>query len=195
MAEIVFKRPTGYRVDRRRSYRVSIDGQRVGSIDAGETKVFTVSPGQHEVQVKMDWVTSEKALVKVGDNDQVEFVCGPQITDNDVTLKAGFRAMYLMTLGRKRYIDLRRNRDQAAKVESRSKLPDLDFGTLFWVALMVGMVYFALTGQSTVLLAAVVTAGVVVLCGLLARATGRVAVQVGEEVERRRTAEIDELAE
>lgn len=193
MAEIVLKRPTGYRVDRRRSYRVFIDGEKVGAIDVGDTKVFTVAAGQHELQVKVDWATSEKANVEVGDGDQVEFVCGPQITDNDVSLKNGFRTMYLMTLGRKRYIDLRRDADQAAKVESRSKVPNLDLGTLFWVALVVGIVYTALTGQSIVLVAVVVTGGVFVLCGLIARATGRVAVQIAEEAQettRRRSNEL-----
>jgi len=112
MAEIVLKRPTGYRVDRRRSYRVFIDGQKAGNIDAGDAKVFTVAAGQHELQVRVDWATSEKAQVEVGDGDQVEFVCGPQITDNDVSLKTGFRTLHSMTFGRKRYIDLRRDGDR-----------------------------------------------------------------------------------
>jgi hypothetical protein len=111
MAEIVLRRPAGYRVDRRRSYRVFIDGQKIGSIGAGDTKVFTIASGLHELQVKLDWAASEKAQVDIDDDDQVEFVCGPQITDNDISLKSGFRVMYLMTLGRKRYIDLHRGGD------------------------------------------------------------------------------------
>lgn len=186
MAEIVLKRPTGYRVDRRRSYRVFIDGQKAGTIDAGDVEVFTVAAGQHELQVKVDWATSEKTQVEVGDRDRVEFVCGPQITDDDVSLKTGFRTMYLMTLGRKRYIDLRRDGDQAAKVESRSKGFDLDFGSLFWVALAIGLV-FALAGQSIVFLAVVVITAVFVLSGLIARVTGRVAAQIAEDVQTRRS--------
>jgi hypothetical protein len=183
MAEIVLKRPTGYRVDHRRSYRVFIDGKKAGTIDAGDTKVFGVAAGQHDLQVKVDWATSEKTQVEVGEGDQVEFVCGPQITDNDVSLKTGFRTLYSITLGRNRYIDLRRDGDQAAKVESRSKVPGLDLGALFLVAFVVGVTCAALTGQSAVLVAVVVTGPALVLCGLIARVTGRVAVQIAEEAQ------------
>lgn len=180
MAEIVLKRPTGYRVDRRRSYRVFIDGEKVGTIDAGNTEVFSVTAGQHDLQVKVDWATSEKAQVEVEDGDQVEFVCGPQITDNDISLKTGFRTLYSMTLGRKRYIDLRRDGHHAAKTESRSKVPKFDLGALF-VAFLIGIACAALTGRSDVLVAVVVAGGALVLCGFIARVTGSVSVQIVKE--------------
>lgn len=107
MAEIELKRPSGYRVDRRRAYRVLIDGRKVGKIASGESKAFDVQPGRHELQLKIDWGSSEKLQVDVGDDGQAAFVCGPRITDNDVSLKVGLRGMYWATLGRGRYIDLR----------------------------------------------------------------------------------------
>jgi hypothetical protein len=68
MAEIELTRPTGYRVDHGREYRVDIDGQKVGSIKIGETKVFTLPAGRHELQLKQDWGASEKLRVELGDS-------------------------------------------------------------------------------------------------------------------------------
>jgi hypothetical protein len=109
MAEIALRRLDGYRIDRRRAYRVFIDGQRVGDIKSGQTEVFEVSPGQHELQLKVDWTSSEKLQIEVGDGGQAELVCKPRITDNKISVSVGFRALYWTTWGRKRYIDLQRD--------------------------------------------------------------------------------------
>jgi len=93
-------------VDRRRAYRVFIDGQGVGNIKPGDSEVFDVSPGQHELQLRVDWASSEKLRVEVGDSGQAKLVCKPRITDNGASVRAGFRTLYWVTLGRKRYIDL-----------------------------------------------------------------------------------------
>lgn len=109
MAEITLRRLDEYRVDRRRAYRVFIDGKGVGNIKPGDAEVFEVSPGQHELHLKVDWASSEKLRMEVGDNGQAKFVCKPRITDDKISIKAGFRALYWTTWGRKRYIDLQRD--------------------------------------------------------------------------------------
>ncbi len=37
-----------------RKYRVFIDGRKVGMIPYGQTKHFFLTPGQHQVQVRID---------------------------------------------------------------------------------------------------------------------------------------------
>ena len=107
VAEIVVIRTSGYRVDQRRSYRIYIDGRKCGTIKPGESKRVEVSPGHHELQLRLDWGSSEKAAINLGDDEEAKFLCRPRITENGINLKVGVQGLYWTTLGRKRYIDLR----------------------------------------------------------------------------------------
>lgn len=46
-----------------RAYDVHIDGQGVGKIRAGESARFQLSPGPHQVQLKIDWCGSPALTV------------------------------------------------------------------------------------------------------------------------------------
>lgn len=186
MAEIKLTRPTGYRVDRGRKYQVFVDRKRVGSIKIGEAKVFTLSSGRHELRLKQDWGSSEKLQVDLGDNDQAEFVCAPRVKQNDETIVVGYRLAYWMTLGCRRYIDLRPGNEIAAADEPRRGLQNLDGPKLFGIALVVGIAFWALTGQSIVALGVVIAAMAIVVSSLAARGIGKGAVQISEEVQKRR---------
>jgi hypothetical protein len=118
MPEIALTRPTDYRVDRLRAYRIFIDGKKMARIKPGETKVFTVAPGQHDLQLKIDWASSERLRVNIGDSDRAEFVCAPQITQNEISFKVGFKLIYLLTLKHKRYISLHLHDEQTIKTGS-----------------------------------------------------------------------------
>ncbi|HKF82599.1 MAG TPA: hypothetical protein VKB23_06540 [Solirubrobacterales bacterium] len=107
MAEIVVRRASGYRVDRRRAYRIFIDGRKCGTIKPGESKTIDVSPGHHELQLRLDWGSSEKVMINLGVGEGAKFACRPRITENSVNLKVGVQGLYWITLGRRRYIDLR----------------------------------------------------------------------------------------
>jgi hypothetical protein len=52
---IVLTRAPNRRVDRLRSYKISIDGRRRGRIKAGERLRLDVQPGTHEIRLRMDW--------------------------------------------------------------------------------------------------------------------------------------------
>lgn len=108
MAEIVLKRADGHRVDRRRAYRVFIDNQKAGKIQPGESKAFEVAPGRHQLQLKIDWGSSEKRQVDVTEGSQATFVCRPRIAQSGISLKVGFQGIYFTTIGRRRYIVLDR---------------------------------------------------------------------------------------
>jgi hypothetical protein len=187
MAEIELTRPTGYRVDRGREYRVDIDGKNVGSIKIGETKVFTIPSGPHELQLKQDWGSSEKLQVDLGDNDRAQFVCAPRIKQNEETAMVGFRVAYWATIGSRRYIDLRPGDEiAAAESEPKRRLLSLTGPELFGIALVIGVAYWVLAGKSIVVLGVVVATIAFVLSGLVARGLGRAAVHIDEEVQKHR---------
>jgi hypothetical protein len=59
-------------------YRVEIDGHVVGSIAQGETRDFTVLPGEHTIRMSSDRIfTSPERTVSLDEGELVEFLCGP----------------------------------------------------------------------------------------------------------------------
>lgn len=186
MAEIELTRAPGFRVDRLREYRIFIDRKRVGSIKTGETKLFALPPGPHELQLKEDWASSEKLQVNLGSNDRAQFVCAPRVKQNDEGLITGVRLIYWMTIGCRRYIDLRPGTELAVEGDPTLKLYGLDGPKVFGIALLISILFWALTGQSIVVVGAIVGALSVVLSGLIARGIGRAAVHLTEEVQKRR---------
>lgn len=51
--------------DRARAYKVMIDGQEAGTVRHGQQESFQVTPGTHEVFLKIDWCRSPKLSVEV----------------------------------------------------------------------------------------------------------------------------------
>jgi len=186
MAEITLARPTGYRVDSGREYRIVIDRKKVGSIKSGETHVFTVPSGQHELQLKQDWTSSEKLRVDLSENEQTQLICAPRIKQNDVNMMVGLRAIYWITFGCRRYIDLRQGADLTLVDEPNSWLQKIDGPKLFGIGLLIGIAYWVLTGQSIIVMGVVIAAMALVFSGLIGRGIGKAAVHVSEEVQKRR---------
>jgi hypothetical protein len=186
VAEIVLTRPAGYRTDRLRPYRVIIDDKKVGAIKPGETEVFSLPPGSHELQLKIDWASSEKLQVDLGDDDQVKFVCTPRVKEDGVTMVIGLKMIYWLTFGFRRYIDLHHGNELAAANEPERWLHNVSGLMLFGIALVIGVVFWALTGQNIVVSGVVVAAVAVVLSGVVARGISKVAVQISTEVQKRR---------
>jgi quinol monooxygenase YgiN len=54
MPILEIRRDSGY-ADRIRAYEVWVDDAAVGKIRDGEVKQFTVSSGDHELRIKIDW--------------------------------------------------------------------------------------------------------------------------------------------
>lgn len=90
------------RVDAIRAYRVLLDGNNVGEIGNDSSIELSVRPGVHEVYLKVDWCQSQVLSIDVRPDENAELGCRPAAT---------FRSLLLMiTVGRKRYIDLRLTR-------------------------------------------------------------------------------------
>ena len=75
VATIRVKRDRTRSNDRRRPYRVLVDGLEAGELRRGETKDFAVESGAHGVRVSIEFEHSEEWRVTVGDGDLVAFVC------------------------------------------------------------------------------------------------------------------------
>ena len=68
--------PGGYR-DSLRSYTVWLDGRRVGKIAGGKTLEFSVVPGEHGLQLTVDWCSSPLRVIRLADDQTADFYCKP----------------------------------------------------------------------------------------------------------------------
>jgi hypothetical protein len=61
-----------------RAYRVMVDGDDVGEVNRGQSRLFNISSGQHEVHLGIDWCRSPSIEVDVTSGDTVGLVCWPK---------------------------------------------------------------------------------------------------------------------
>jgi hypothetical protein len=73
-AWIDVERQEGWR-DRARPYKVIIDGGRAGTVGHGQQESFVVTPGSHEVFLKLDWCRTPKLTVDVAGGQRVKVTC------------------------------------------------------------------------------------------------------------------------
>jgi hypothetical protein len=189
MAEIEVTRPTGYRVDGRRDYQVFVDRKKVGSIKSGEARRFGVPAGHHELQLKIDWGSSERLRVALNDDERATFVCAPRVKQNEDSIVMGFILAYWMLFGFRRYIDLQPGDHIRVEASSKSRWQGLIGPPLFGIALLIGVIYWASTGNSVVAVGVVVGAMAWVVGGLIGRGFGKAAVEVSEDVRSRKTSD------
>ena len=78
-AWIDVERKEGLR-DRARAYKVMIDGQEAGTVRRGSQEGFQVTPGTHEVFLKIDWCRSPKLTVDVAGGQRAKVTCVPSGT-------------------------------------------------------------------------------------------------------------------
>src|SRR5580698_7045736 len=74
-ASISLTRDSGY-ADRRRQYRVLIDGVEVGRIADGATESYAVTPGNHTLVLKIDWCGSKLLNFDVQDGQLLTLRAG-----------------------------------------------------------------------------------------------------------------------
>jgi len=178
--EVTLTRPSGYRTDRLRPYQVYIDRQKVGKIYPDEAQAFQLPPGTHDLQLKMDWVSSERLCLALDENDQQTLICAPRVKNNEFSILKGYELIYWMSLGFRRYIDLRREQDFNAE-ENTGWSSKLKGSALFLIALVISIAVFALTGEITIVSAVLITACVFVVLGMLFRPVDRAFGKIDEK--------------
>jgi hypothetical protein len=75
-AVIAIRRPANWVGASLRSFVVRIDGRRAGRIKRGTTGEFTVEPGEHTVEVSMDWFRSRPFRVVVEPGSRTDLAIG-----------------------------------------------------------------------------------------------------------------------
>ncbi len=76
-ARIVLTRKRGGWRDRFRSYTVMIDEKEVGQVRRGQRLDLPITPGRHQVFLKIDWCKSPTVEVDAGPHDVIEMSCAP----------------------------------------------------------------------------------------------------------------------
>ena len=97
-AKVIIKRKHT-RANRAAPYRLMLDGYHAADVVDDGTTELTVTPGHHELYLQIDWCRSPTVSLDVHPDENVELEC--RADSNPVT------ALYMLTFGRKRYIDFR----------------------------------------------------------------------------------------
>ncbi|HAF68937.1 MAG TPA: hypothetical protein DCL16_07425 [Acidimicrobiaceae bacterium] len=75
-ARITIDRINHYR-DTVRAYQVKIDGQVAGRIKDSKQETFEISPGTHQIRVRLMWLQSPSVQVHLEEGDEVRLRTGP----------------------------------------------------------------------------------------------------------------------
>lgn len=67
-----------------RNFKVMIDGFQAGKIEDGEKLRIEVTPGEHEIYLKIDWCRSNRLYINMNENEHVVFDCGCPISGWDL---------------------------------------------------------------------------------------------------------------
>lgn len=59
-----------------RNFEVIIDDFHMGKIEDGGKLRIEVTPGEHEVYLKIDWCRSNKLRISLNENEHIVFNCG-----------------------------------------------------------------------------------------------------------------------
>ncbi|HEX3898998.1 MAG TPA: hypothetical protein VHW74_07480 [Mycobacteriales bacterium] len=78
MTGIRIQREANAYADRRRKYRILVDGEELGAIGRGDTIDIPLDPGRHSVWMRIDWTGSEMATFVLEADETIEFVCRPR---------------------------------------------------------------------------------------------------------------------
>lgn len=98
-AAIELRRVAGKWADRRRAYRVIVDGGEVGRLGNGESASFEVAPGSHELHLKIDWCRSERLALDLAPGETAVIEC---------EARNPWQALYWVSFGCRRYVKLTR---------------------------------------------------------------------------------------
>ena len=105
MTTLKITRPQKKWQDKLRAYEIFIDGNRVGAITQGDEVSVPVTPGQHKLQLKIDWCCSPVVEVDLTDGSTFEISCGPN--------SKPWLALAYTTFWREKYIWVRASQSDA----------------------------------------------------------------------------------
>ena len=72
---VVIQRAGGYWKDRIRDYKIRIDGKTVGSISEYDTFSQNTTPGDHDIQLRIDFFRSQTVHLRIAPGETKRLVC------------------------------------------------------------------------------------------------------------------------
>lgn len=85
-----------------RSYKIVLDGKEIGWIDAGRSFSATITPGSHQIVLKIDWCRSNFLDFAAEQGCEVQLKCGTNIEG-----WKGLLVLIYITFLRDRYLWIR----------------------------------------------------------------------------------------
>lgn len=79
MSTLVVRRATSF-VDAARSYVVVLDGNPVGRLRPSASQSLSIAPGQHVLEVQVDWCGSQSQVFEAAPGSTAVFDCGSSLT-------------------------------------------------------------------------------------------------------------------
>ncbi len=78
MGKITISRESQF-MNKMRSYDIYVDGEKTGEIKNGETEEISVTPGEHVIQLQIDWCKSKKIPFRLSEGESHSFQCGSRL--------------------------------------------------------------------------------------------------------------------
>lgn len=98
MSQIHIQRESRY-ADGARKYKIILDGAQIGSIPRDTEQSFSVEPGEHTLELTIDWCSSNIVEFTVEEGQDVFFLCG-----SNIQLGRLLQTLLYFTIWRKRYL-------------------------------------------------------------------------------------------
>jgi hypothetical protein len=76
--QLEISRPKRGSGDLFRAYHVTVDGNDIGEVRRGQSRLFWIAPGRHEVHLVIDWARSPSIDMDVISGETVRLVCWPK---------------------------------------------------------------------------------------------------------------------
>ncbi|MCK8826767.1 hypothetical protein MWH25_03280 [Natroniella acetigena] len=92
---------TSQAVNSGRNYEIYLDGEQEGKIADGEEEIIEITPGKHEIYVKIDWCKSKKITLNLEKDEEVKLLCGSKL----VGWKQWLTLFYLCSTDKFVYLD------------------------------------------------------------------------------------------
>lgn len=78
MGTITISRESQF-MNKMRSYDIYVDGEKIGEIKNGGTEELPVPPGEHVIQLQIDWCKSKEIPFRLSEGEKQSFQCGSRL--------------------------------------------------------------------------------------------------------------------